>query len=93
MAQRHRGSSIGDYIRHTFHGSGTKDSGLASDLDREGNICVTGLSDATWGSLPNAHYGNGSGDIVILKLGASDDYLWWHTISTAFVTVLQAMVN
>ncbi|MBP6972895.1 MAG: SBBP repeat-containing protein, partial [Syntrophorhabdus sp.] len=68
--------SSGVYQWHTFHGSTNDDIGLGIAVDKEGNIYVTGSSDATWGS-PITPYSGGS-DMVVLKLNNSGVYQW-HT--------------
>jgi len=59
-------NSSGSYQWHTFHGSGSYDWGYSIAVDTDGNVYVTGNSNATWGSPINSHSGND--DIVVLKL-------------------------
>lgn len=72
------------YQWHTFYGSGSEDYGDAIAVDANGNIYVTGHSDATWNGpggfvqpLPK-HGHSGSADIVVLKLNSNGLYQW-HT--------------
>jgi len=64
------------YTWHTFHGSGGDDYGQAIAVDNDGNVYVTGYSDATWGTPVNPH--SGAYDIVVFKLNSSGT-LQWHT--------------
>lgn len=66
----------GVYQWHTFYGSATNDHGNAITLDPGGNVYVTGLGGANWGS-PVFSTGN-SDDIVVLKLDGNGAYQW-HT--------------
>jgi hypothetical protein len=71
----------GSYQWHTFYG-GTRvtgnddDEGLGIALDGNGNLYVTGHSEATWGTPINTH--SGLQDIFVLKLNGSGAYQW-HT--------------
>jgi len=71
-------NNTGAYQWHTFYGSSNYDVGREIALDGTGNICVTGYSQATWGSPLNPHNGDGYADIVVLKLNSSGTYQW-HT--------------
>ena len=64
------------YQWHTFYGSGGYDYGTGIAVDTNGNVYVTGNSNATWGSPLNPH--SGSDDIVVVKLNSSGAYQW-HT--------------
>ncbi len=68
--------SSGTYQWHTFYGSGTGDGGRGIALDGNGNVYVTGFSNATWGSPLHAH--SGDEDTFVLKLDNSGAYQW-HT--------------
>jgi hypothetical protein len=52
------------------------DYGYGIAVDGSGNIYVTGMSGATWGSPLHAH--SGGNDMVVLKLDSSGAYQW-HT--------------
>ena len=69
-------NSSGAYQWHTFYGSSDSDGGYGVALDTNGNVYVTGGSNATWGSPINSH--SGGDDIVVLKLDSSGAYQW-HT--------------
>ena len=69
-------NSSGAYQWHTFYGSGGGDYGYGIAVDTNGNVYVTGISNATWGSPINSH--SGGDDIVVLKLNSSGAYQW-HT--------------
>ena len=78
------------YQWHTFYGSGTYpgDYGDGIALDGNGNVYITGHSDATWngpgGQSPlNAYSGNGFEDIFVLKLNGSGAYQWHTFYGTA----------
>ena len=69
-------NSSGAYQWHTFYGSGSYGSGYGIAVDTNGNVYVTGGSNATWGSPISSH--SGGDDIVIIKLNSSGAYQW-HT--------------
>ena len=58
-------SSSGKLLWYTFHGSAENDDGQAIALDGDGNIYVTGSSDAAWGSPQHAY--SADSDIFVLK--------------------------
>jgi hypothetical protein len=66
----------GAYKWHTFYGSSNQDQASGISVDGSGNVYITGLSYATWGSPLNAKSGNN--DIFVLKLNSSGSYQW-HT--------------
>jgi hypothetical protein len=59
---------------NTFMGSTSSDEGLGITLDSSGNPCVTGESDATWGSPVNGHAGNA--DLFVAKLSSLGARIW-----------------
>jgi hypothetical protein len=63
------------YQWHTFYGSDAEDEGNGIAVDGNGNVYVTGTSQATWGDSPIHPY-TGSSDIVVLKLNSSGTLLW-----------------
>jgi hypothetical protein len=69
-------NSSGALVWNTFHGSSSIDYGNSIAVDGSGNVYVTGVSDATWGSPMNVH--NGAFDIVVVKLNGLGT-LAWHT--------------
>ena len=64
------------YTWHTFYGSNNDDHGYGIAVDKDGNVYVTGVSTATWGTPINPH--SGAYDIIVLKLDSSGTLLW-HT--------------
>lgn len=72
----------GDYAWHTFYGSVIgNERAFALGLDPAGNIYAAGRDTATWdgpGPKPPLNAYAGGGDILILKLDHTGDYLW-HT--------------
>jgi subtilisin family serine protease len=69
-------NSTGIYQWHTFYGSGVEDIAHAIAVEKNGNVYVTGYSNATWGSPRNAF--SGSTKILVLKLDNNGIYQW-HT--------------
>jgi len=75
--------SSGAYQWHTFYGGSSRDDPKSIVTDGNGNIYVTGESEATWsgptGQLPlHAHSGDSYYDLFVLKLDSSGSYQW-HT--------------
>ncbi|MBP6973896.1 MAG: SBBP repeat-containing protein, partial [Syntrophorhabdus sp.] len=68
--------SSGTLLWHTFYGSNEEDYGSGIAVDNDGNVYVTGISTAAWGTPMNPHSGNY--DIAVLKLNSSGNLLW-HT--------------
>jgi len=72
-------SSEGDYLWHTFFGSGDFDFGRDISAGNNGNVYITGESYDIWmgsqGESPINYY-NGGADIVVLKLDDSGSYQW-----------------
>ena len=50
-------------------GEAVPTSGFGIAVDSSGNIAVTGNRPATWGSPLRAHFGGGSADAFVVKLG------------------------
>ncbi len=67
---------------HTFLGSSGEDQGNDIVVDASGNLYVTGLSQATWGSPLHAHFGDGYDDAFIVKLD-TNGVLIWNTFAGA----------
>ncbi len=68
--------SNGTYQWHTFYGSNNDyDGSWDIALDGSGDVYVTGMSYATWGSPLHAHSGVAD-DIFVLKLDSSGTYRW-----------------
>ena len=61
---------------NTFLGSSSIDEGYSVATDNSGNLYVTGISDAGWGSPINPH--PGGEDAFVAKLDSSG-VLQWHT--------------
>jgi Beta-propeller repeat len=59
---------------NTFLGSETDDQAFGIALDLDGNVFVTGGSDATWGSPVTAHHGGY--DIFVAKLDSNGNLIW-----------------
>ena len=59
---------------NTFMGSPSKDYSFAVAVDEGGNVYVTGISDATWGTPINGFAGNS--DIFVAKLNSSGVRQW-----------------
>ena len=79
--------SNGNLQWNTFMGSSDSDRGSAIAVDSDGNIYVTGLSYATWGSPKNDYTPNNSNpndcfsnyrysDIFVVKLNNDGDLQW-----------------
>jgi hypothetical protein len=63
---------------NTFLGSSSAsggDCGYGIAVDKSGNVCVAGASDATWGS-PVRPYAGGDSDAFVAKLNASGAQQW-----------------
>ncbi len=70
-------SGAGQLLWHSFLGTSegmSAGSGVA--IDSQGNLLVTGKSDADWGDALRPHAANKQPDIVVAKLGASGGLLW-----------------
>jgi hypothetical protein len=71
----------GLYQWHTCHGTGSNDWGIAVAVDGNGDVYVTGRSEAAWqgdsGQSP-LHSHSGDGDLVVVKLDSNGVYQW-HT--------------
>ena len=59
---------------NTFMGSWNSDKGYSIAADGNGNVYVTGISKATWGSPVNAY--TGRSDIFVAKLNSSGMLAW-----------------
>ncbi len=66
------------YAWHTFQGSSLDDHGEDIAIDGDGNVYVTGTSDAGWGAPLNPHSGGGATDLVVMKFDSAGALLW-HT--------------
>ncbi len=74
-------TSAGQYLWHTFYGSGVRDGAIDIALDSQGNAAIAGSSNATWlgdASAAPVHAHSGANDIALLKLSGDGAYLW-HT--------------
>ncbi len=69
-------NSSGERLWHTFMGSSGFDEGLSVAVDGDGNVYVTGTSDASWGTPVHSHGGGDNGFAVKLN---SDGERLWHT--------------
>jgi hypothetical protein len=69
--------SHGGLTWHTFLGGTGDDSGRGLALDGNGNIYVTGDSEATWGSP--VHPYTGDEDAFVARLNSSNGLLTWNT--------------
>ena len=70
-------TGAGQLVWHSFLGTSegmSAGSGVA--IDSQGNLLVTGKSDADWGDAIRPHAANKQPDIVVAKLGASGTLLW-----------------
>jgi hypothetical protein len=73
--------STGTYQWHTFYGSSDSDSGRGIAIDGDGNVYITGRSQASWtgdGDAMPLHPHSGGYDITALKLDSQGAYQW-HT--------------
>jgi len=75
LAEKDKAPAAGEfdpfYAWHTFYGSGSTDYGSAIALDGQGNIYVTGWSEATWsgpGGQSPLHTHSGGSDLMLIKL-------------------------
>ncbi|MFC1591059.1 SBBP repeat-containing protein [Thermodesulfobacteriota bacterium] len=59
---------------NTFLGSTNSDSGNCIDVDQSGNVYVSGMSGATWGSPVNPHAGDA--DAFVAQLDGSGNLSW-----------------
>jgi alpha-tubulin suppressor-like RCC1 family protein len=67
--------SSGNLIWNTFLGGSGTAVGNAVAVDGSGNVYVSGLSSASWGS-PVLAYGGGVYDAFAVKLGSSGNLIW-----------------
>jgi hypothetical protein len=67
----------GERLWHTFMGSSGWDEGISVAVDGDGNVYVTGTSDASWGTTP-VHSHAGGSQVFVVKLN-SDGERQWHT--------------
>ncbi len=69
--------SNGVYQWHSFYGSSAYNYAGGIAVDINGNVYVSGYSDATWGTPLHAHCSSGMGaDAFVLKLDSNGAYLW-----------------
>ena len=66
--------SNGNLIWNTFLGGGAAAEGYGLAVDLVGNVYVTGLSNATWGSPVHAF--TGGIDIFVAKLDTNGNLIW-----------------
>ena len=73
-------SPTGNYLWHTFYGSGVADEarGIAAD---SGSVYLVGVSSASWnnGAIMPLHVFSADLDVAIVKLNASNGGYYWHT--------------
>jgi hypothetical protein len=69
-------SASGERMWHTFLGCSSWDEARSVAVSGDGNVYVTGTSDASWGTPISAHAGGR--DAFAAKL-SSDGLLQWHT--------------
>jgi hypothetical protein len=69
--------SHGGLTWHTFFGGTGDDSGRGLTVDGNGNIYVTGNSEATWGSP--VHPYTSARDAFVVRLNSSNGLLTWNT--------------
>jgi hypothetical protein len=75
-------NSSGERLWHTFMGSSGWDEARSVAVDGDGNVYVTGTSDASWGTTPvHSHAGGDDGFAVKLN---SDGERQWHTFMGNF---------
>ena len=67
-------NSSGERLWHTFMGSSGFDEGLSVAVDGNGNVYVTGTSDASWGTPVHSHAGGEDGFAV--KLNSDGERQW-----------------
>ena len=70
-------NSSGERLWHTFMGSSGWDEARSVAVDGDGNVYVTGNSDAPWGTTP-VHSHAGGSQVFVVKLN-SDGERQWHT--------------
>ncbi|MBN1290882.1 MAG: choice-of-anchor D domain-containing protein [Candidatus Latescibacteria bacterium] len=66
---------------NTFLGSGTDDTATSLTADGDGNVYVTGYSDATWGAPVNAYVGGK--EAFVLKLNTNGALQWSTFLGSA----------
>ena len=71
-------NSSGERLWHTFMGSSDFDEGLSVAVDGDGNVYVTGTSDALWGEPVHSHAEMEMYNCFAVKLN-SDGERQWHT--------------
>jgi hypothetical protein len=69
----------GSLLWHTFHGCGGDDYAAGLVLDQEGNIYLTGSSEASWGPSPKRAHSVSFQDAFVAKLNKDDGALVWNT--------------
>jgi hypothetical protein len=66
----------GELVWHTFLGSSGDDYSGGIVVDGDGNVYVSGSSNATWGTAPLQDYNGGSSDVFIAKLDVNGGLQW-----------------